>query len=110
MHLEGCHLCKSPHPIDAMTVDMMCREITDKFNGVFDMVIYAAKRTEDTDGEGKTDTKTNTIEYDEYPMQIDFKVTEDPPTTQLVSSSINIYSSERCTYDLKLQLNTYWNI
>ena len=42
MHLDGCHLCKSPYPRDAMTVDARTKSIRYNFHGQFDIIIHAA--------------------------------------------------------------------
>ena len=77
MHLEGCHFCRSPYPRDAMTVDLMCREITDQFDGVFDLVIHAAKKPQDTNGSGKQQQgRKIEVEFDDYHMKIDFTVSK----------------------------------
>ena len=98
MHLEGCHMCKSPYPRDAMTVDLMCREITDQFEGVFGLVIHAAKKTQDTNGDGKyqkqqqqqqqqQQVEKTEVKFDDHHMQIDFTVVKD-----LAISKVNLRS------------------
>ena len=42
MHLDGCHLCKSPYPRNAMTVDAKTKSIRYNFHGQFDIIIHAA--------------------------------------------------------------------
>ena len=76
IHLEGCHMCKAPYPVDAMTVDLMCREITDQFKGVFYLVIHAAKKPQNTNGSGRQQqqVRETEVEFDDNHMKIDFTV------------------------------------
>ena len=65
-----------PTPTDAMTVDLQCRQIANRFDGFFEMVIHTAKGSAD---------KTCPVEFDDYSVQVDFTVTEDFPTSNLVT-------------------------
>ena len=42
MHLDGCHLCKSPYPRDAMTVDAKTDSIRHQFYGGLCITVRAA--------------------------------------------------------------------
>ena len=42
MHLDGCHLCKSPYPRDAMTVDAKTNSVRFNFHGKFAITLQAA--------------------------------------------------------------------
>ena len=41
IHIDGCHLCKSPYPRDAMTVDARTNSVRSYFRGRFDITIHA---------------------------------------------------------------------
>ena len=57
--------------MDTMTVDLKCGEITDQFEGVFDLVIHAAKPSK---MEGSANTQ---VEFDDHPLQIDFVISKE---------------------------------
>ena len=41
MLLDGCHLCRSPEPKEAMVVNMMTRQIVSEYHGIEEVVIYS---------------------------------------------------------------------
>ena len=79
MHLDGCHLCKSPYPRDAMTVDARTNSIRSYFHGQFDITIHAAYST--TDEAQSSEEKIGVMDIS---SQILFRI---PPVVVCVVSS-----------------------
>ena len=73
MDLDGCHMCKSTYPVSAMTVTMNTDRVMPRFEGRLNMVIHAAKRNKNSDGQNDCNRNVE-IQFEDHEMDVEIEM------------------------------------
>lgn len=87
--LDGCHMCRSQYPLDALPIDMECGGLVNRFKGQFHVLIHAAKSREEHDRD--SEERETDINFDYHLLGLKFVVeNEDHKPDQMSVSSFTI--------------------